>query len=181
MSDSTLRKILSKDKRFRPKRKSPPKDHPFRKKPKPSGHLQMDIKVFGRKQNGLNTYVYSFDTIETQTRIPHSVILEKADIQNVMKIVEETKSFYERLGIKIKLIRTDNAMMFKETNFVNSSEFNNFCRRNNIIHQFTPLGIPQANGCVERYHRTLDDELVPKLQKLINKKEMNECFKRYQN
>lgn len=181
ISDSTLRKILSKDKRYKPRRKSPTKDHPFRNKPKPSGHAQMDIKVFGRDQTGCHRYVYSFDCIETQTRIPYSKILERADTKHAMDVIEEAKLFYESFGIKLTLIRTDNAMMFKETNFVTSNEFNDFCRKNNIIHQFTPLGEPEANGCVERYHRTLDHELVPKLQTLTNKQQMNECFKKYQH
>ncbi len=70
ISDSTLRKILSRDKRYKPRRKSPPKDHPFRNKPKPSGHVQMDVKIFGLNQTGCHRYVYSFDCVETQTRIP---------------------------------------------------------------------------------------------------------------
>jgi len=179
LSASTLRKILREDERWRGKPRKQAKDYPFRNRPKPIGHTQMDVKVFGRNQTGCNCFVYSFDCIDVQSRIPYSEIIKTNSKNEAMAVVKKAYEFYKSLGIKITLIRTDNAMMFKLTNFVYSSEFNSWCRENGIVHEFIPLNEPQADGSVERYHRNMDDELVPKLINLKTPKEINVLLQKY--
>lgn len=179
ITQQTLRKILSQDPRFKPKPQKPEKNHPFRDKPKESGHAQMDLKIFGEKQTGLGRFIASFDCICTQTRIPFSTIVDPADAKHLIEAIEQARLFYESLGIKLTLIRTDNAMFFKRNNFVVSDLFNDWCIKHHIHHQFIPLGEPEADGCVERYHKDMDDILVPKLVNMTDVKSIAECVKKF--
>lgn len=182
LSSTTLRKILNEDERTKLNVKLKlVKDHPFRNKPKPLGHLQLDFKVFGRNQTGAGKFVYCLDCIETQTRIPYSKVFKVATTESIILELEKIIKFYENLGIEINTIRTDNAMMFKQTNFVYSSQFNVWCLNNKIQHEFTPLAEPQCDGCVERYHKTLDDEVVKFLQNIKELNEINDFIQNYVN
>jgi len=179
MTQKTLRKILSKDPRYKHKPIKPQKNHPFRDKPKSSGHAQMDLKIFGEKQTGLGRFIASFDCVCTQSRVPFSDIVDPANSKNLMIALEEARKFYESLGIKLTLIRTDNAMFFRRNNFVVGDLFNDWCKLHHIHHQFIPLGEPEADGCVERYHRDMDDILVPKLVHLYDVKSISECVRKF--
>jgi len=182
LSTTTLRNILNEDVRTKLVKKLVlVKDHPFRNQIKQLGQLQLDFKVFGRKQTGTGKYVYCLDCIETQTRIPYSKVFRIATVEAVMKELNKIIKFYRNLEIEINTIRTDNAMMFKQTNFVYSSEFNVWCLNNHIQHEFTPLGEPQCDGCVERYHKTLDDEVVKFLQDLKELEDINNTIQDYVN
>lgn len=70
--------------------------------------------------------------------------------------------FFKEQNINIVNIQTDNAMMFKQNNFVYSNTFNKWCHERNITRSFIPLNQPECDGCVERYHWTIDQELDPK-------------------
>lgn len=182
LSATTLRKILNEDERTKNRVKLIyKKDHPFRNKPKPLGAIQLDFKVFGRNQTGAGKYVYCLDAIETQTRIPYSKIFASADNDSIMIEVVKIINFYKSLGIEINAIRTDNAMTFKNTNFVYDSIFNVWCLKNNIKHEFTPLNEPECDGCVERYHKTLDDEVVKFLKNVTTLNEINQIIETYVN
>ncbi|GAB2269139.1 hypothetical protein Dimus_038757 [Dionaea muscipula] len=67
----------------------------------------------------------------------------------------EFESFIKRaqnqVGHKLICIRTDHG-----TEFENSS-FDDFCRKNEIHHNFSALRTPQQNGVMERKNRTLED------------------------
>ena len=73
--------------------------------------------------------------------------------------MEEGYQFFKDKGINIKSIQTDNAMMFKNTNIVKSSAFFNWCDNKKIAIRKIPLGQPECNGIIERYHLTIDKEL----------------------
>ncbi|GAB2297521.1 hypothetical protein Dimus_038476 [Dionaea muscipula] len=67
----------------------------------------------------------------------------------------EFKSFIKRaqnqIGHKLILIRTDHGTEFENSNF------DDFCRKNGIDHNFSAPRTPQQNGVVERKNRTLED------------------------
>lgn len=164
LSYKTFSKIIKSDQRYGPiKLVRNRHKHEFRKTIKQLGRIQMDLKVLGLNQNSTNKYVYIFDCIDIGSRLVYSRVLNTADTTNVMNEVINMKEFFIQHGINIKNIQTDNAMMFKKTNFVHSSVFNNWCEINNITRSFIPLNQPECDGCVERYHRTLDNEFVPKI------------------
>ena len=76
-------------------------------------------------------------------------------------------------------IQTDNAMMFKGTNFVKAGSFKEFLQNLNIRHTFIPLGQPECNGCIERYHLTIDKELHETLMKCYTVAEVKQAFVDY--
>ena len=47
-------------------------------------------------------------------------------------------------------------MMFKNTNFIHANEFVKFLKTKGVIKRLIPLGQPECNGCVERFHKTID-------------------------
>ncbi len=82
----------------------------------------------------------------------------KADVDHVIESLQRGLEFYKYHGIDIKTIQTDNAMMFKKTNFIVNNKFHELLNLNNIKHRRIKLGQPQSNGVVERYHLKIDKE-----------------------
>ena len=153
--------------------------HKFRHKVLKVGGVQLDIKVFGIRQTGTGKWFYVLDAIEMCTRTAWGVALRRPTIACVMEALNEIMNFFKSLNLKIKMIRTDNAMMFKNINFVKSNIFNQFCKDNGIVHQFTPLTQPECDGCIERLHRTYDTELVRVLVKTKTFEELSQKLKDY--
>ena len=58
--------------------------------------------------------------IETRSRYTYSEVLEEGTIENVLSALKKGKEKFEEIGIVINSIQTDNTMMFKGTNFINS-------------------------------------------------------------
>ena len=58
--------------------------------------------------------------IDTSTRVTFSKVLYKADKFHVMQALNEGYLFFKKHGINIQ---TDNAMMFKGTNFIRDLDF----------------------------------------------------------
>ena len=169
LSYKTLSNILKEDKRYGPlPREQIRKKHLFRKQPKKVGLVQLDIKAFGKIQTGAGRYVNLLDAIEVSSRLAYGIFISRSDTKTVMEAVKEIVNYFESFGIKIQKIRTDNAMMFQHTNFVQTNEFNRYCQEKEIIHEFIPLSEPECDGCIERFHRTLDEELVKHLRKYSN-------------
>lgn len=142
---------LVSNKCFKPK-------HKPRTSVKEIGHIQMDLKVLGHGESGVGKYVYVFDMIDTSTRMVFSKVLSNATTEEVMKRLKQGMEYYKGYGIEIKSIQTDNAMMFKKTNFITNNEFHQYLYENKIKHRRINLGEPQSNGNVERYHLKIDKE-----------------------
>ena len=62
-------------------------------------------------------------------------------------------------------------MMFKGNNFISSESYINFLRNKNIIRRLIALNVPQANGCVERLHLTIDKKCSTRLARTKTIKE----------
>lgn len=160
ISLSTYKKILKTDERFINKEIKPyqPK-HRFRTHVKELGHIQLDLKILGKYENSLGIKVPIFTMIDTSSRITFTRAIKHADLATILSLMEEGYQFFKDKGINIKSIQTDNAMMFKNTNIVKSSAFFNWCDNKKIAIRKIPLGQPECNGIIERYHLTIDKEL----------------------
>ncbi|MDE6477154.1 MAG: hypothetical protein K2L48_03080 [Mycoplasmoidaceae bacterium] len=106
------------------KNKKLSRPHLFRRKPKELGNIQLDLKILGLKETGLNKKVAIFDAIDTSSRLVHLKVLDNQTNTELMKCLDEMYDFFSKNNIKIKRIQTDNAMQFKNTNFVKSNQFN---------------------------------------------------------
>lgn len=127
------------------------------------GHIQMDLKILGVKETGLKKKVTIFNMIDIGTRIAFTKVLRDGTTDNVIKALDEGYDFYSSLGIKIKTMQTDNAMMFKNIqfkliNFVSTNTYSKWLKDRGIHKRNIRLGCPQSNGCIERYHKIIDDE-----------------------
>ena len=152
--------------------------HPKRTKYIESGHIQLDLKILGVKENGLKEKIAIFNMIDTSSRFVYSAVLEDQSTSSVMKHLRIGYQYFKNNKIYIKSIQTDNAMMFKGTNFIHYNEFRKFCIDNKILKRLIPLGQPQCNGCIERFHKTIDDcclnefriaKSFEEIQKIVNK------------
>ncbi len=155
--------------------------HPPRQDVKELGHTQMDLKVLGLGETSVGKYVYVFDLIDTSSRFVFSEVLESATVECVVKALLRGIEYFDKFNIKIKTMQTDNAMMFKKTNFVNSNSFHEILKQNNIRHRRIKLGNPQSNGVVERYHKTIDCEAHSRLIKCKTIEEVNVVIKDFMN
>ena len=162
--------------------------HPKRRYIANSGIIQLDLKIIGQKDTRVKKKVTVFNMIETKTRFSFSKVLETGSIENILNALDEGKKHFEKYGIQIKAIQTDNAMMFKGTNFINSDNYNAYLRNHNIIKRLIPLGVPECNGCIERFHLTIDKkcqtllsycETVEQVREVINKFSYEYNFNRY--
>nr|KYP59911.1 Retrovirus-related Pol polyprotein from transposon TNT 1-94 [Cajanus cajan] len=66
------------------------------------------------------------------------------------KYFKEWKILVEnQTGKRIKRLRTDNSLEFC------SAEFNDYCKKEGIVRQYTVRNTPQQNGVAKRMNRTL--------------------------
>ncbi len=100
-------------------------------------------------------------------------VLENASGRNLLNATCNMIRYFNDLGIKIKRIRTDNAMMFKQNNFVHSYDYHNLLLANGIENQKIQLMQPQQNGVIERQHGILDQEFKPLIKSHDSLKMMN--------
>ena len=80
----------------------------------------------------MNKHIYIFNMIDTSTRVTFSKVLYKADKFHLMQALNEGYLFFKKHGINIINIQTDNAMMFKGTNFIRDLDFSKQCIDHNI-------------------------------------------------
>lgn len=152
-----------------------PKRHYFAK----PGLVQMDLKIIGTKDTKMKKKLIIFNMIETRSRFSFSNVLENGSIENVLNALEEGKKFFKNFGIDIKSIQTDNAMMFKGTNFINSNSYYSYLKENKITRRLIPLGVPECNGCIERFHLTIDKKCSTLLSQVENISQAKEVIKKF--
>ena len=176
----TIKKILSEELglSFKTSKKYIRK-HPKRQYFAKPGLIQMDLKIIGIKDTSMNKKLTIFNMIETRSRFSFSKVLESGSTENVLSALKEGKEEFANQGIEIKAIQTDNAMMFKGTNFINSDGYCAYLKEQNILRRLIPLGVPQCNGCIERFHLTIDKKCSSLLSKVKTIDEAQEIIKEF--
>ncbi len=155
------------------------KKHQPRTKVKEVGNTQMDLKVLGLKESSVKKYVYIFDLIDTGSRFVYSEALQTPDTEHVLKALGNGIKYFSDHGITIKSMQTDNAMMFKQTNFIRCTSFHELLDKHAIKHFTIPLGEPECNGVVERYHLKIDKEAHHNLMKCTTVEEVNYVIQKF--
>lgn len=113
--------------------------------PKTPGELiQLDIKYVYKE--GKLKYQRTF--LDVYTRIQYVHISESKDSNTTIKALKEASHYFP---FNIKAIQTDNGTEFR-------GKFHTYLEENKIKHYFIPKSSPQWNGCVERAHRSIDEE-----------------------
>ena len=110
----------------------------------PGQSVQVDVKhlkLGGRR-------FYQFTAIDEATRYRVLRVYAHNSIKSATEFIEEVR---RRLPMAIQRIQTDHASEF-------GTDFTWHLRDLGVIHRQSPRGYPQANGKVERSHRTDEDE-----------------------
>ncbi|WP_027120007.1 DDE-type integrase/transposase/recombinase [[Mycoplasma] testudinis] len=145
-----------------------------------TGHTQLDIKIFGKTQLPVfGRKLYVAGLIDQGSKFFYSEVLVQQTTVELIEFYKRAYVYFEEHGITIKRTRTDNAMQFKETNFVRSPQFYDLLKSLKVEHQFTPLGVSQANGQIENIFGKYDKELLPGIWDVAEMKVFEEKVKQY--
>lgn len=123
------------------------------------GLLQMDAKILKAKYFPVTKNMYVYDFIDEKTRIVFGYAYDCQSVNNAVNAVQRAIIDFNKIGIKIKRIRTDNGLEFLSSyqqNFKNKIKerpFTTFLNSVGIAHQTTPIHSPQSNGKIERFHQ----------------------------
>nr|KYP59920.1 Retrovirus-related Pol polyprotein from transposon TNT 1-94 [Cajanus cajan] len=91
---------------------------------------------------------YFLSIIDDYSRMTWIFIMKHKN--QAFKYFKEWKILVEnQTGKRIKRLRTDNGLEFC------SAEFNDYCKKEGIVRQYTVRNTPQQNGVAERMNRTL--------------------------
>lgn len=154
--------------------------HPLRTWDIDLGNIQLDIKVVGPNENHWKRNLYIMDAKDEQSKVYWQKLLKYQTKEEMLIGVKEMINFYKKSNIKVKRVRTDNAMVFKKTNFVQTGEFNKLLASKGIEHQFIPIRQPECNGVVERQHQTLDHEVIESFSKIESLEDLQEHLNEWQ-
>lgn len=162
------------------------KNHLFEKKEKkevkryqkeyPGDRLCLDIKHLPAL--GGRRFRYQASILDDCTRYTQAEIFDKKTTKNITHFVLD---FLKWFPFEAKEIVTDNAMQFtmRYTHHKDRKTFfQKELEKRGIKHRLIKPRCPEANGKVERFHRTVDDELY-KIKHFINEKHRKRELKKY--
>lgn len=158
MSWQGVHKVLKREHLVHKLKRVPKKEKWQKKKAAWPGELvQIDIK-YSNKING--NWCYQYTATDVATKIRH---IEIYDGMGNYETIKFANAVIKNLRFKIQAIQTDNASCF--TNLYTTSghqhrqhPFDLWCEQRNIRHLLIDKGKPAQNGCVERSHRTDNEE-----------------------
>src|SRR3989338_7777100 len=98
-------------------------------------------------KDGRRTYIYT--AIDLYSRYGFAKLSLKADTYSSIQFVQKTKKYFD---FRIKVIQTDNGSEFGKF-------FSDFVSRNKIFHRHIHPRSPNENGHLERFNRTIQEEI----------------------
>jgi transposase InsO family protein len=104
-----------------------------------------------RPNNGKVGYAYVHTAIDAHSRLAYSEVLDNEQGVTAARFWTRAASFFERRGIAIERVLTDNGSCYRSHHFTTALG-------EGIKHKFTRPYRPQTNGKVERFNRTLTVE-----------------------
>ncbi len=180
MSSSTIYQVLKRNKEnhlFAKKRREPVKRY---ERKYPGDLLHIDIKHIPAL--GGRRYRYHVSILDDCTRYTEAQIFEKKTTKNITSFMSD---FLERFPFEVKEVMTDNGMeftmryaCFKDRKTLFEKEL----AKRGIKHFLIKPRHPETNGKVERFHKTVDDELY-QIKHFISeehrKRELQRYIRRY--
>ena len=110
----------------------------------PGELIQIDTKHLPKRK-------YQYTAIDVTSKWRYLLGYKAFNAGNSIDFVEKLLVKAKKKGLKIKLIQTDNGPEFQ-------SVFTGYLTKLGIKHQYTWIHTPDQNGCVERSHRTDEEE-----------------------
>lgn len=176
MSSSTVYAVLRRHGKNHLFEKEEKKKARLYEKKRPGDRLCLDLKhlpAIGGKR-----FKYQVSLLDDCTRYTEAAILERKTTKNITYFVLD---FLDRFPFKVKEIMTDNGLeftmhytCFKER----KTFFQKELAKRGIKHRLIKPRCPEANGKVERFHRTVDEELY-RVKYFINEEHRKRELKKY--
>ncbi|HEV3245482.1 MAG TPA: integrase core domain-containing protein [Candidatus Paceibacterota bacterium] len=124
---------------------------------KPGDLVQVDTIHLLRRDG---TRIYVFTGLDVRTRFAHAWACEKASGRTALQFLKRMKS---KVPFTIRMLQSDHGPEFSRL----------FRERAQVEHRHSRVRRPNDNAHLERFNRTIQDELIrslPKETKVINKK-----------
>lgn len=105
---------------------------------------------------------FQLSMLDDYSREVYAEILERDTTIAVTEAFDRGNAFFRSLGARIQRVLTDNGMQFTMAythHPERSTKFQKALAKHGIKHSRTRPYSPKTNGKVERFHRTVDDEL----------------------
>jgi len=155
----------------------PPRRAPVRE---PGELVQMDLKEPPRAAQGLRSVkYYQFTAIDKATGLKFARLYDDKSVTSSVDFLERALKFFP---FPIRCVQTDNGTEFTYwfmSNVRKEHPFGAALRAANIDHRLIPVGCPQANGLVERTHRTDGEEFYKLNRSFKDFHQQRAAFKRY--
>lgn len=142
----------------------------------PGEQVHMDIKYLPQINKGDKEY--QFSAVDDYTRETFAMIFKKRSAVSTAFFLEEATKYF---AYPIKEVLTDNGLEFSMAHSYNkkgTTKFTKLCKKLGIRHRTTKPYTPRTNGKVERFHRTVDEELY-RITTFQGSKERALALKRY--
>jgi transposase InsO family protein len=126
---------------------------------KPGAMVHVDLKHLSGITRGKR---FQLSLIDDYSREAYAEILERDTTIAVTEAFERGNAFFRSNGVRIQRVLTDNGMQFTMACTPHPERWTKFQKalaKHEIKHSRTRPYSPQTNGKVERFHRTVDDEL----------------------
>lgn len=155
----------------------PPRAAPVRE---PGELVQMDLKEPPRAAQGLRSVkYYQFTAIDKATGLKFARLYDDKSVTSSVDFLSRAVQFFP---FPIGCVQTDNGTEFTYwfiSDVRKEHPFAAALRAANIDHRLIPVGCPQANGLVERTHRTDEEEFYNLNRSFKDFHQQRAAFKRY--
>jgi transposase InsO family protein len=101
--------------------------------------------------------VYCINIIDVFTRLVYSKIFTSLNSTNATQTLIEAQKHFK---FKFKHIQTDNGLEFYK-------HFDTYLQKNNIIHFWNYPKCPKMNAFIERFNRTIQEELLNRIRPIL--------------
>lgn len=139
----------------------------FNQAQSPGELVQIDVKYLeGRSR-------FQYTAIDVTSKWRYARVYTKFNQENSIDFVDRLVIKAKEKGIGIRRIQTDNGSEFQ-------SEFVTHLTRRSIRHQYIWIHTPDQNGCVERSHRTDEEEFYQEEEtKDMSLEELNQALEEW--
>jgi transposase InsO family protein/transposase-like protein len=184
IAESTIRAIL---KRYKRNLKQSKKEEVIRyEKENPGDMAHADVKKLSNvKGEDPKKKKYLAVIEDDATRLVYAEIIDNKKAETLAQFLKRSTFWFNKtFDIKFEKLLTDNGKEFT-WHSQNGKKFHSFevmCRFLDIDHKYTRVARPQTNGKVERFNRTIDEELFKKYHFASHKERslaLNEWLRKY--
>lgn len=110
----------------------------------------VELQIQGKK-------IYTINIIDLHTRLVYSRIYSKLSSNHAQETIEQAQSYFK---FKINHVQTDNGLEFHKY-------FDAYTKERKIQHFWNYPKCPKMNGTIERFNRTIQEELLYRIRPIL--------------